>query len=384
MTALLAVLAAALLTALFRKFLGPADDGTEIRVRKPFEPAAHGLAPREELDPSRSGPPVPSYRRKEMQATADAAWSGDWRPAAAYVASAGQDWDERWSRTQLLEQLAIEDDAWLTAWRAAEPGDCDAAVVEARLMVHRAWRIRGGGYAHEVSDENMAEFRRLLPAAIEAAHRASLLDPANPGPWVVMATAARGAQYEPDRFRAIWAELTARAPYHYDAHWQGLQYWCAKWYGSDKEMMSFAEDAVRRAPAGSPLAGVYLHALSELVKRHNGHRALPKGRSARELLTRVAASLATVREDDEHLPQLRHLLAAFQLRAGLYDAALEQFRLIGPWCGAEPWTADGDPVAAFDLARGTAVARSGAKPDPEAARAAAATRRSATKHDPMW
>ncbi|MGW4893263.1 hypothetical protein ACWEQL_13510, partial [Kitasatospora sp. NPDC004240] len=376
MTALLAVLGAALLTALFRKFFpsgdaADADDGARDWARRSFDAAAYGLVPRDELEPARSGPPGPSYRRREIQAIADSAWQGDWRPAAAYVASARDDWDERWSRIQLLEHIATKGDEWLESWRSAEPGDCDAATLEARLMVHRAWEIRGSKYAHEVPEADMAEFRRLLPAAIEAARRASLLAPENPGPWVVMITAARGAQYEPDRFRPLWDELVARAPFHYDAHWQAMQYWCAKWFGSDEEMLDFAEQAVRKAPAGSPLAGIHLYALQELEKR-NGAGALPKDRAARDLLTAVAASLATVPEDDEHLWQLRHRLAYHLGRVGLHAEALEQFRLLGPWCGSYPWTGEDDPALAFDLARGVAVRRSRTKPDPAAAAAGAA------------
>jgi hypothetical protein len=50
----------------------------------------------------------------------------------------------------------------------------------------------------------------------------------------------------------------------------------------------------------------------------------------------------------------------------MYEAALEQFRLIGPWCGAEVWSKDGDPTEAFHAARATAVEQSKAKPLPPA------------------
>ncbi|MEU8520868.1 hypothetical protein [Streptomyces sp. NBC_01216] len=67
-------------------------------------------------------------------------------------------------------------------------------------------------YTHEVPTERMNRFRDMLPAAILEAREAALLDPANPGPWVVMVTAARGAQYGHDRFRPLWEGLVARAP----------------------------------------------------------------------------------------------------------------------------------------------------------------------------
>ncbi|WP_033208023.1 hypothetical protein [Streptomyces bikiniensis] len=351
MTILLAVLVGLLLCGLYPCVIVP--DLADRWVRKHFVASDYGLAPRGQLDSSRPGPPPPPHRHREGQAVADAAWNGDWRVAEAYVRAAGEDWDERWSRTELLQEVAREEDAWLEAWRAAEPGNCDAATLRARIMVQRAWAVRGGGFAHEVSKDRMKSFRAMLPAAIEEARRAALLDPANPGPWVVMVTAARGAQYGRARFRPLWDGLVARAPHHYEGHWQALQYWCAKWYGSDRLMMRFAGRAVREAPQGSPLAGMYLHALEELVGRPA--TAFSSTPLVRGHLKRVAASFAEVDPADERLPALRHLLAHYMLRSRMYGPALEQFRLIDPWCGAEPWRREGGPKAAFETARGRAV-----------------------------
>ncbi|MFE3485987.1 hypothetical protein [Streptomyces griseus] len=362
MTIFLAAVLGALLLVLHRVLVSPRRLARW--VDESFVAADYGLVPREELDAQRSGPPPAPYRIKEMQAVADAAWEGHWQVAEAYVEAAGRDWDERWSRTEFLQQVASEDDAWLDAWRAARPSNGDAATVHAGLMVHRAWEIRGTAYADAVPRERMNTFRALLPAAIEQARQAAGLDPENPGPWVVMVTAARGAGYRREQFQPLWDGLVARAPHHYAGHWQGLQYWCAKWLGSDRLMRAFAEAAVRQAPPGSPLAGLHLHALEELAER-TGSSALPAGRRAKGLLTEVAASLAEVAPDNEHLPALRHLLAHHMVRTKMYAAALEQFRLIGPWCGARPWREGDDPVRAFELARGTAAKLSGTGPAPQ-------------------
>lgn len=241
----LTVILGVLLIALYRLFITPGS--VDSWAGKHFVASAYGLPPREQLDSRRPGPPPSAHRTQERQAVADAAWEGDWHSAERYVRAAGEDWDERWARLELLQQVAREDDAWLHAWRAAEPGNCDAATLHARIMVHRAWEIRGSGYAHEVMTSDMNRFRAMLPAAIEEARKAALLDPANPGPWVVMVTAARGAQYGRSQFRPLWDGLVARAPHHYEGHWQALQYWCAKWYGSNRLMMRFARQAVRKA-----------------------------------------------------------------------------------------------------------------------------------------
>ncbi|MFE7775397.1 hypothetical protein ACFU5O_16155 [Streptomyces sp. NPDC057445] len=354
MTIVFAVITGALFAWLGGIFLGRAR--LEGWARNRFVPAEYGLVPREQLDPRRAGPPMAVHRYKEMQAVADAAWEGDWRAAAAYVEAAGQDWDERWSRMEFLQEIADESDAWAAGWREAQPDNCDAATLHAQLLLHRAWAIRGSEYAHKVPTERMNEFRELLPASITAAKQAAELDPQNPGPWVVMVTAARGVQYSGAQFRPLWEGLVERAPYHYAGHWQALQYWCAKWFGSDRLMLEFAERAVRYAPAGSPLAGMHLHALDELDNRSQGERSPRKGKA---LLETVAHSLNQVPDDDERLPRLRHKLAFRLGKAGLHDAALDQFRRIGPWCGAAPWNKKGDPVAAFDLARGIAAKKAG-------------------------
>ncbi|MER8236161.1 hypothetical protein [Streptomyces sp. NPDC094049] len=361
MTLFLAAVLAVLLVGVYRLLVSPQRAATWAAGH--FVATDHGLPPREALDPRRPGPPPETYLRVERQAVVDAAQEGDWRTAARYVGDAGEDWDERWRRLALLQQVAEEDDVWLDAWRTAAPDDCDAATLHASLLVHRAWAIRGSGYAHEVMTSDMERFKMLLPAAIEEARKAALLDPANPGPWVVMITAARGAQYRPAAFRPLWDGLVARAPYHYEGHWQALQYWCAKWFGSDRRMLRFARRAVRKAPPGSPLAGIYLHALDELAEK-SSLGAVPVTPLSRNTLKRVAASFDQVAPDDERLPLLRHLLAHYMLRSMLYEGALEQFRLIGPWCGAPPWRKDGNAVAAFDSARGTAARLSRARPAP--------------------
>ncbi|MEU5915251.1 hypothetical protein [Streptomyces sp. NPDC047141] len=361
MTLFLGAVLVMLLGMLYRALFSPSSATTWVAGN--FVAAHHGLPPRETLDSRRAGPPTAAHLREERQAVVDAARAGEWKTAARYVAEAGEDWDERWTRLALLQQVAEEDDAWLEAWSTAAPDDCDAATLRASLMVHRAWAIRGDGYAHEILTSDMERFKAMLAAAIEEARKAALLDPANPGPWVVMVTAARGAQYRRAAFRPLWSGLVARAPYHYEGHWQGLQYWCAKWFGSDRRMLRFARQAVRKAPAGSPLAGIYLHALDELAAQSaaDSGTVTPLTRS---MLKRIAVSFDQVAPDDERLPVLRHLLAHHMLRSMLYAGALEQFRRIGPWCGAPPWRKNGNAVVAFENARGTAARLSRARPTP--------------------
>jgi hypothetical protein len=218
-------------------------------VPKDFDPVRYGLAPSALLDPRKAGPDVPDDHAGERDAVIEAARKGDWEPAAAYVEGAGQDYDERWSRTQLLQQLADRTPQWLGAWLQAQPQNGDALSVHASLLVHQAWAARGTGYANQLSARSNRVNRT------EAAHVTS---------------------------------------------------WSA---------------------------------------------------AARATLLQVARSLDQVAEDDGRVQRLRHKLAFYLCNARHYDAALDQFRRLGPWCGAEPWNEQVNTVARFELARATAAVR---------------------------
>ncbi|WP_236240825.1 hypothetical protein [Streptomyces sp. CC228A] len=72
--------------------------------------------------------------------------------------------------------------------------------------------------------------------------------------------------------------------------------------------------------------------------------------------------MAAAAPGDPRLPYVRHILAGALVVAGRGREALEQFRALEPWVGAEPWTCHPDPAAAFDHARAVAVYRSGRWP----------------------
>ncbi|MGW4349364.1 hypothetical protein ACWEL8_30420 [Streptomyces sp. NPDC004690] len=315
--------------------------------------AAYGLLPREELDATQYGPTAPEVADATL-----AVRQGDWRPGAALLAAAGQDWDRRWYRLTTLARVAAEEEAWLHAWRTERPDDPDAAAVHAQTLLYRAWHARGEGYAKDTSADRLARFRQLLQAAFEAARTAASLAPHDPSPWVTMVTAARGLVLPHEEFRRMWGELTARAPHHFYGHLNALQYWCAKWCGSDRLAHRFAREASASAPPQSLLAVLPLEAAFERALQGPGPVPLA-GRHTKSELDAVRAALAAVPADDPRVPLVRHRLAAALTLAGKGAEALEHFRLLEPWVGAEPWTFHGNPVAAYDRARALAIEKAG-------------------------
>ncbi|WP_330459506.1 hypothetical protein OIB37_23135 [Streptomyces sp. NBC_00820] len=277
--------------------------------------------------------------------------AGDWQPAAELLRSLGRDWERRSAVAYLLAEPAAEDDAWLLEWEAARPEDPDAAVVRARSTVHLAWDIRGGKRAEYTTQEQFEGFHRTLRSAREEVRRAAALNPDDPTPYVAEIWVALGLGYPNAEMDKLWAEITTRAPHHYEAHFSALQYWCAKWRGSERLAFEFAERAAAEAPRGSlltalPLIAHFEHDESEDTEADN----------TPAMLARVEAALADAAAADPahpRLPELRHLLAFYLHLQNRPEAALEQFKLVDGHVNALPWRYRGNVAAYYCQVRNT-------------------------------
>ncbi|MFI5531772.1 hypothetical protein ACIA8O_24885 [Kitasatospora sp. NPDC051853] len=316
-------------------------------------PAA-GLVPRAELVEVGSEPTDPAAR-----AALDAAKAGNWRPAAAHLSDGDGDWSIRYARMNPFGELAATDDIWLWQWRKEEPDNHVAAQVQTDALVRRAWQIRTGAYASQVSREQAMGFHQVLQQALEASYEAIRLAPAgDPNAWVVQLPIAMGQGWSRERYRALWAEIVAREPHHFAAHVAALQYWCEKWLGSNELMHEFADTAIAAAPAGSLLTGLKLRAYWEQVLRDKSAASLYRSAEYTAALDAALADLAAA--DPAHLGIVptSGWIAHGLIENGRPAQALNLFRRMGREI-AGPWVYYGNPAAVFDAAR-TKAARAAA------------------------
>ncbi|BDH08129.1 hypothetical protein [Streptomyces seoulensis] len=314
--------------------------------------AALGLLPAERQDTRAAGPLT-----AETTAALAAVQGGDWRAAAGLMASVGRDWERRSSLTFLLADRAADDDEWLLAWEAERPGDPDAAVVRARSSVILAWRVRGGKRAEYTTQEQFQGFHRALVNAREDIARAAELNPDDPTPHIAEIWVALGLGYPNARMDTLWTEITRRAPHHYEAHFSALQYWCAKWRGSERLATEFAERAAAGAPVGSLLTALPLIAHFE----HDDSDDTAADNTP-EMVARVEAALKDAAAADPahpRLPELRHLLAYYLHLQGRDEAAVEYFRLVDGHVDALPWRYRNNKAEYFCEVRDRAVLAGG-------------------------
>ncbi|MFF0434935.1 hypothetical protein ACFYU9_22190 [Streptomyces sp. NPDC004327] len=173
---------------------------------------------------------------------------GRWQGVRDLLAATGDDWARRTHRLRLLSHAAAGS-ATVETWRAAEPGNPDAAVLRAATEVVRVFDTAIAAGRGATVD------RGRVDAAVDACLAAAGAAPRDPMPWVSLLSVAR--LYEggvPRRELRRWFdELRHRDPYNLEGHTQVLRYWSARWHGTHGAMYDFARDAAGVAPPGSPL-----------------------------------------------------------------------------------------------------------------------------------
>lgn len=307
------------------------------------DPGAHGFVPAEELDIRLPGPD-PDL----TDALAEAQRSGDWRPAARLLAATTEDRERRRQRVSALAGAAAvelarapgQGGAWLRAWRVDAPKDAGAAQVHAEFLVQRARRAGAESPDH----------RMLLEEARTVAGEAALLAPGDPTPYITELGVARGLGYSPADFDELWTKITTRSPHHMGAHLAALPYL------PQDEALEFAEHAASAAPEGSPLPALPLFAVFAHLPEVITVRSFWQSDTITRAIGGALYAVETAPADHAVLPQVRHLLAWFLVRAERYAEALEQLRHIDGHVGAAPWSFEADPAAAYAAYRAAAVA----------------------------
>ncbi|AVZ72999.1 hypothetical protein SLUN_13155 [Streptomyces lunaelactis] len=286
-----------------------------------------------------------------MRAALAAAAAGDHRPARELLAATrlGAEWERRSEYVAELAGAALRNPGWLDAWLAESPEDPDAVLVKADLCIDRAWEIRTGARAKDVSQDQFQAFFTLLDDAAPVISRAADLNPADPVPWRVALTHALGSQAPRDVFDAYWAEAVARAPHHYGCHATALQYLCAKWYGSHEEMFDFAERAAENALPGSKLHALPLLAAIEYeVVSDDSTADGPIGRDRIDAAAARALELSGwYAPGDPEAAGFRNHLALMLILAERWTEALDVFRAIGVHARRFPWAYVGESRKEF-------------------------------------
>ncbi|MFC3495028.1 hypothetical protein [Glycomyces rhizosphaerae] len=314
------------------------------------EPLA-GFKALRDLDTERYAPP--SETELEIDKAANA---GDWRTAASLLDQTWRRWDERSHVTYLLSRAAAKNDSWLTEWEASEPDDPGALLVRANRTVRYAWDVRGALPAGHLTGKQVHGFRHYIELAEGFMEKAIAAAPEDPTPYRYMIRIARGRGWPHEAMEKLWGEFTSRHPHGFDGHLSALQYWCAKWRGSNDKARSFAAEAAENAPQGTFLSVLPLIAAFEEhgLTAHRQYRT-PQVTSA---VDSCLEELSSFGEVDSHIVrQVRHVLAYFLNRLGRHGEAAEQFRAVDGYILTLPWSYYPNAVQEYGWYRRDSVRR---------------------------
>ncbi|WP_406451210.1 hypothetical protein OG782_15250 [Streptomyces sp. NBC_00876] len=303
-------------------------------------------------------PPVSfdqAYGDRELRTAAHAlVRRSDWRPARDLLLAGGSDWALKDHRVDYLARKAVGSRV-LWEWANAEPSDADPLTVLSRSEIVRAWAIRGTTRAKYVRKNAWPKFFGILAHADSLAAQAGKRAPLDPTPRATALHTARGLEVPRREFDARWASLIACDPLHRTGHRHALQYLCAKWSGSHKEMFRFARKAAEEAPDGHPLVVLPLVANLEM-RMADENMGLGSARFTGDFERLQARWIGAHPLQHPRIVE-DHTLIAFYLHLlrRSHDAATH-YRAMGRCGSTEGWMYDGrTPRTAFVRARAAAL-----------------------------
>ncbi|MEE1753476.1 hypothetical protein [Streptomyces sp. SP18CS02] len=299
----------------------------------------HGSSVGAELPPDEAvtlDAPVSAALRDALTSAA----RGEHGPARELLAATrlGGEWERRGVYVAELAEAALHNPGWLATWLEGTPEDPDAMLVKAHLCVRQAWETRTG-------HDRFRAFFALLADAVPVISTAAALQPADPVPWEIALTHARGAQAPREVFDAYWSEATARSPHHYGCHAAALRYLGAGADGSYDEMLDFAERAAEHALPGSTLHALPLLAVIEHEPAAGAVRIAPGRITA--AVERALELSGHYEPGDPEAAGFRNDLALMLVRAKRWPEALETFRAIDVHARSRPWGYVGDARTEF-------------------------------------
>jgi hypothetical protein len=181
---------------------------------------------------------------------------GRFEAGRVLLAETRDDFDLRSYRNRLLADAAIKQLDALTAFSGQRPDDPDLAVWLGEARINHAWEIRGASLAKYVKRSAFEDFWGVLAGAAEPLLRATDLLPDDPTPWNRLQWHGLGMQRQRADLDELWAELSRRGPHYYTGYSSRVQVLCAKWQGSNQEVLDFARTAAAAAGPGDPFAAL--------------------------------------------------------------------------------------------------------------------------------
>ena len=205
----------------------------------------------------------------------------------------------------------------------------DAALLRLKgaYLVAAGWKSRGGGTIDTVTDKGYADFRDKMIQAERALVQATKLDPTNPDAPAALIYVCLGSQQDRGPMENWFNKAVAIDPGNAEAYSNKLFYLTPRWYGSVPEMKQVGQQfaATENWRAGLPFYEATYH-LNAVFQAQQAEYLSQE--TVFQDFKRVYEGYLRAMPDDV---QARSEYCVVACKAGRWDIAKEQFRLLGPY-----------------------------------------------------
>lgn len=157
---------------------------------------------------------------------------------------------------------------YIENWIKYNPKSANAHIIRGVYHIERAWEIRGGTVAKDVSEEKWKPFREYNYIAKQELETAYGLDPKNPHSSRQLMRVQRALNSrDKDATEIYFLRATKNHPTFYWAYDSKITNLMPKWGGDWKTMFAFANETAKNAPPGSLLKMVLSRAIVEVAMR---------------------------------------------------------------------------------------------------------------------
>lgn len=263
-----------------------------------------------------------AWHDPELPPVEDQVRAGDIEAGRRLLAGAQGDHELRALRVGRLSKQAIGTVDALARLSTERPDDADLALWLGATRIQHAWQVRTGARAAGVSREQFEHFWFLLGGVYDPLVRAAELRPDDPTPWDQLQWRGLGLQTGRAELDDVWHELHSRNSFHYTGHFSRVQVLCAKWQGSNDEVLEFATTMAGAAPSGEPLGAILVAAhLEVMVDKGLDPYLYFKSWSVRNPITQHADDWIANLRPHVRTPEAHHLYGAALYLVGDHDRA---------------------------------------------------------------
>jgi hypothetical protein len=144
------------------------------------------------------------------------------------------------------EHLPEDQDPPLDEWIAAYPDSPAARIGYAAMLLEKAWKIRGKGYASTVDDENWPAFRETVERARQYLTQYKSISAMDPNWYDTMAEVGTIQGWSDTEYGALLREAFDREPTYTDTYFEAANRDLPKWGGNAQKVEKLAREAVAR------------------------------------------------------------------------------------------------------------------------------------------